>query len=69
MTSVFFQVKFATGPRKGKEKPKKEADHSRLAGGRFNKQGNIHARHIVHYQKMNRFLHPLTRILEVYIKP
>lgn len=31
-------------------RPKKE-DHSRLAGGRFNKQS--HARHIVHYQKMN----------------
>ena len=23
----------------GKERPKKEADHSRLVGGRFNKQG------------------------------
>ena len=26
----------------GKERPKKEADHSRLVGGRFNKQGNLH---------------------------
>ena len=52
-----------------KERPKKEADHSRLITGRFNKQGNIHARHVVHYQKANRSLHPLTRILGVYIKP
>lgn len=29
----FPEVKFETCPREGKEKPKKEADHSRLAGG------------------------------------
>lgn len=28
----------------GKEKPKKEAYHSRLVGGRLNKQGNLHRR-------------------------
>ena len=27
---------------KGQERPKKEADHSSLAGGRFKKQGNLH---------------------------
>ena len=27
--------------RKGKERLKKEADHSRLVGGRFNEQGNF----------------------------
>ena len=30
-----------------KERPKKEADQSRLAGGRFNKQGNLHKRFFV----------------------
>lgn len=27
-----------------RERPKKEADHSRLVGGRFNKQGNLEVR-------------------------
>lgn len=40
-----FQVKFATGPRKDKEKPKKETDHSRLALSCFLKQENLHTRH------------------------
>ena len=32
------QVKFATGPREGKEKPKKDEDHARLALSCFLKQ-------------------------------
>ena len=30
--------------KKGKERPQKEADYSRLVDGTFNKQGNLHRR-------------------------
>ena len=30
----------------GKERQKKEADHSRFVGGRFNKQGNLHTKEV-----------------------
>ena len=52
----------------GKERPKKEADQSRLVSGQFKKQGNIHARLILYHQKVSGSLHPPTRILEVYIE-
>lgn len=39
------QVKFATGPTEGKEKPKKEAHHARLALSCFPKEENLHTRH------------------------
>ena len=51
-----------------KEIPKKEADHSRMAGGRFNKQGNWHTRLILGSRKRCRFQHPPTRILKAYIE-
>ena len=38
------QVKFATGPTEGKEKPKKEAHHARLALSCFPKEENLHTR-------------------------
>lgn len=31
----------------GNERPQKEAAHSRLAGGRYNKQGNLHTMFIL----------------------
>ena len=51
---------------KGKEKPKKEADHSRLVGGRFNKQRNSHTRFVLSNHKMSRTLHQPAVILKVY---
>ena len=42
------QVKFATGPREGKEKPKKEADLSRLVAVVF----RVHKGLIVYYFKV-----------------
>ena len=38
-------MKSETGPlRRGQERQKKEADHFRMVGGRFNKQENLHTR-------------------------
>lgn len=44
-------------------KRKKEADHSRLIGGMFNKQRNAHVRLILDSCNMSRSLHLSTRIL------
>ena len=52
----------------GKEKPKKDADHSRLVGSSFYKQGNLHTRLVLSIHQMNRSLHPPTSILKVYIE-
>ena len=52
----------------GKERPAKEADHSRLVCGRFKKQGNLLTRLVLGHYKMSRSLHPPTRILKVYIE-
>lgn len=63
------QVKSETVPHRwgvGKKKLKKEADHSRLAGGSFNKQRNSHTRLVLDNCKTNGALHPLTRTLKVY---
>lgn len=46
---------------------KKEADHSRLAGGSFHKQGNLHERLVLGSCKASRFLHP-ARILKSYLE-
>lgn len=54
--------------------PKKEAGHSRLIGGRFNKQGNLYTRLALVGHKMSRSTCACTRtspfpwILEVYIE-
>lgn len=52
----------------GKERSKEEADHSRLAGGRFNKKGNLQRRLALGDRK--RCIHPNlpTRIIKVYIE-
>lgn len=42
----------------GQERLKKEADHSRLGGGRFRKQGNLHARFDLGGYHLSRSLHP-----------
>ena len=47
------------------ERPKKEADHSRLVGGSFNKKGNLCTRLVLSGHKMSRSLHQPVRILEV----
>ena len=54
--------------KEGKERPKKEADHSRWVGGRFDKKGNLHLRLVLCGHKISRSLHPPIRILKVYIK-
>ena len=46
----------------GKERPEKEADHSRLVGGSFSEQGNLHTKLVLGSCKM-RPPHPPTRIL------
>ena len=50
----------------GKERLKKEVNHSRLRGGRFNKQGTLHMRLVLIGCKMSRSLYPPTRILKVH---
>lgn len=53
---------------KGKERLKKESDHSRWAGDGFNKQGNLLARLALGGgHKMSRSRYLLTKILKVYI--
>lgn len=49
----------------GKGRPKIEAEHPRLADGRFHKQENFHMRPLLGGRKM-RFLCLPTRILKVY---
>lgn len=51
-------VKFETGPiQEGKERPKREAVHSRLVGSRFNKRGNLDMSLILGSCKTSRSLH------------
>lgn len=58
-TSRIYKVKSATSPHMdGKEKPKKEANHSKLVGGRFNKQENLN----LGSHKTSRSLPPPKRI-------
>ena len=52
----------------GKERHKTEADHSCLAGGRFNKQGNLHTRLILGGHKTSRSPQLPTRMLKVCIE-
>lgn len=58
---VFVGLKIEQG---GKERLKKETDHSRLEGIKFNKQGNLGMRLVLSGCKMNRSLPPPTRILK-----
>ena len=53
---------------KGKERPKKEADNLRLAGDRFNKQGNLPIRLVLSGCKTRRSLHLPATIIKVYIE-
>ena len=50
------------------EKIKERGDHSRLAGGSFNKQGNLHKRLVLGGCKISGSLRLPTRILEVRIE-
>lgn len=43
----------------------RKGGHSRLAGGRFNKQGDLYMRLVLGGCKINRSQHPPTRILKV----
>ena len=52
-------VKSETGPvYEGQGETKTEGDCSRLVGGRFNKQGNLHMRLVLGSRKTSRFSHP-----------
>ena len=42
--------------------------HTRLVGGKFNKQENLHTRLVLGGCKMSRSLHPPARILKDYIE-
>lgn len=53
---------------KGKERPIKKADHSRLVGDRFNKWGNLTYQACVGGHKTSRSLHLGPQILKVYIE-
>lgn len=48
------------------ERLKNEANHFRLVGDSFNKQGNFHLRLVLDCCKMSRYLHLPTRIMKVY---
>ena len=53
----------------GRERRKKKADHSRLVGGSFNTQGNLHTRLVlVSARQVDLCTHPPARILKVYIE-
>ena len=52
----------------GKKRSKKEADHSRLVGGRFNKQGDLITRFVLGSFKTSRSSHLPNRILKVDIE-
>lgn len=49
----------------GRERLKKKADRSRLIGGRFHKQENLHRRHAMGEHKTSGSLHLPPRILKV----
>lgn len=52
-TSGFLRWNWSWPPyTEGKQRLKKEANHSRLAGSRFNKQGNLHTRLVLGSYKM-----------------
>lgn len=53
---------------KGKEKPQKEVDGSRLGGGRFNEQGNLHTRLVLEGLKASRSPQWPSRIFRVYME-
>lgn len=53
---------------RGRERLKEETDHSRLVGGKFNKQANFHTRLVLDGHKTGRSLHPHTRIQKVYME-
>lgn len=44
-----------------------EADRSRMVGGRFNKDGNLHTRLVLGGQKMSGYLHQPARILKLQV--
>lgn len=46
------------------ERPEKEADSSRLVGGEFTEQGNLHRRPVLGSHEMSKSLHPPLRILK-----
>lgn len=50
----------------GRERLKKEADHSKWVGGSFNKQRNLVMMLALGAHKMSRFQHPLNRNVTVY---
>lgn len=52
----------------GQGELKKETGHSRLVGGRFNKQGNLPMRLVLGSCKVNRSAHLPTRILRAYVE-
>lgn len=52
----------------GKERPKKEAEHSRWTGGKFKKQENLHMRLVLGRHKMNKSPPLPARILKVSIE-
>lgn len=41
---------------------------SKVVGGRFNKEGNLHTRYVFSSRKTSRWLHLATRIFRVYIE-
>ena len=52
----------------GEERPTKEADHFRLVGGSFKKQGSLYMRLVLSDHKMSRPPNRPARILKVYIE-
>lgn len=64
------RVKSETGPHIGRVRRdlNKRKANSRMAGGGFNKQGNLHRRLVLGGHKMSRFPHPPARILKVHIE-
>ena len=68
-TSRVPQVKFKKGSlTQRSRRPKKQAAHSLLVGGGFNKQGNSHRRLVLGSHKVNRSPPTPARILSVYIE-
>lgn len=61
---------FANWPQylEGNTRLRKDADHSRFIGVRFNKQGKLHARVVLGTHKTSRSLNPPDRILKVYME-
>ena len=50
----------------GEDRPRKRVDHSRLTGGKFNKQGNLHTRLVLSSHKTSRSPHLPAPTVEVY---